>query len=117
MLGPIPSMPDDSEGSSDASIMFTSVSNMLIFNLVITTAGVVLSSMGEYLYFLRLHIQLGSKQKKLIAFALQSGAQSGDTRRRTHPRKILNRNLLCQAGGRMYNLQSLRKARNYDREW
>ena len=108
-------MPDDLEESGDASIMFTSVSNVLI--LVIAAAGVVLSSMGEYLYFLRLHIQLGSKQKKLIAFALQSGAQSGDTRRRTHPRKILNRNLLCQAGGRMYNLQSLRKARNYDREW
>jgi len=72
MLGPIPSMPDDSEGSSDASTMYISVSNMLI--LVIAAAGVVLSSMGEYLYFLRLHIQLGSKQKKLIAFALQSGA-------------------------------------------
>ena len=56
-------MPDDLEGSSDASTMYTSVS-----------ARVVLSSMGEYLYFLRLHIQLGSKQKKLIAFGLQSGA-------------------------------------------
>jgi len=48
MLGPIPSMPDDLEGSGDASIMFTSVSNML--TLVIAPAGVVLSSMGEYSY-------------------------------------------------------------------
>jgi len=53
-------MPDDLEESGDASIMFTSVSNVLI--LVIAAAGVVLSSMGEYLYFLRLPIQLGPKQ-------------------------------------------------------
>jgi len=45
MLGPISSMPDDLEGSRDASAVYTSVSNMSI--LVIAAAGVALSSMAE----------------------------------------------------------------------
>jgi len=47
MLGPIPSMPGDLEGSiaSDASAVYTSVTDMSM--LVIAAACVALSTMGE----------------------------------------------------------------------
>jgi len=45
MLGLIPSMPGDLEGSSDASAVYTSVTDMSM--LVIATACVTLSTTGE----------------------------------------------------------------------